>query len=54
MDVIFPPPNEASAKKQYLPENLIEANRFELVFDETEGGAELKSTLKTRKEALSK
>lgn len=48
-----PPPSDNSSKKQAFPENPLENNKFELVFDEVEEGHILKSTLKSRQEALS-
>jgi len=52
VDPLFPPPNDLSSKKHTLPENPMENNRFELVFDEAEGGEALRETLKVRQEAL--
>jgi len=53
IDPLYPPPFEAVPKKQCnLAENIVETNRFELVFDELEEGHLLKKTLKTRQEAL--
>lgn len=37
-------------KKLMLPDNLIETNKFELIFDEVEEGRELKSLLSTTPE----
>lgn len=49
MDPIFPPPPLPEiaklAKKIVMPENSIDSNKFELVFDETEEGPELKNLL---------
>jgi len=53
IDPLFPPPNDFSSKKHTLPENPMENNRFELVFDEAEEGEALRETLKVRQEALS-
>ena len=55
IDPLYPPPFEAVPKKQCnLAENIVETNKFELVFDELEEGEDLRKTLKTRQEALSK
>lgn len=54
IDPMFPPPHtDNPSKKQALPDNPLENNKFELVFDETEEGHILKSTLESRQEALS-
>ena len=42
---MFPPPNWPASKKHLLPDNLLENNKFELVFDEIEDGTNLKNLL---------
>ena len=34
VDPIFPPPTFPKNKKHLIPDNLFEANKFELIFDE--------------------
>lgn len=44
MDPIFPPPDFSKwsgSKKEYVPDNLLQNNRFELIFDELVDGAAL-------------
>ena len=54
IDPIFPPPSVEElitlTKKLMLPDNPIENNKFELIFDEVEEGKELKSLLSTTPE----
>jgi tubulin polyglutamylase TTLL1 len=41
IDPIFPPPDIGKwtgGKKEYIPENIFESNRFELIFDELSDG----------------
>lgn len=49
VDPIFPPPAieelVSLGKRLTLPENLLENNKFELIFDEAEEGRELKMLL---------
>lgn len=48
VDPVFPPPGQAyllNLPRTFVPENILEVNRFELVFDEIEEGKELKSIL---------
>jgi len=54
LDPLFPPPNWPITKKNFVPENLIENNKFELVFDETQDGPSLKHVLKSDNGAASK
>jgi hypothetical protein len=40
VDPFFPPPEEwPSGKKAWIPDDLIEQNKFHLIFDENEDGA---------------
>ena len=54
IDPIFPPPSVEElitmTKKLMLPDNPIDNNKFELIFDEVEEGKELKSLLSTTPE----
>jgi hypothetical protein len=49
VDPVFPPPPVeelvALSKKLMLPDNLIETNKFELIFDEVDEMKELKPLL---------
>jgi hypothetical protein len=51
IDPVFPPPPIEElvtlTKKLMLPDNLIESNKFELIFDEVEEGKDLKPLLST-------
>lgn len=39
LDPLYPPPpNWANAKRNLMPENYIENNKWELIFDEAEDG----------------
>lgn len=51
---MYPPPTWMLTKKQMLPENLMENNKFELVFDEVEDGPALRSILQPEKGATGK
>ena len=42
---MFPPPHWMASKKHLLPDNLLENNKFELIFDEIEDGQVLKNLL---------
>ena len=42
---MFPPPHWTASKKHLLPDNLLENNKFELIFDEMEEGLGLKNLL---------
>jgi len=42
---MFPPPYWPPTKKSLVPENLIDQNKFELVFDEVEDGPALSRLL---------
>jgi len=53
IDPLFPP-NDNFLKKMNIPKNILENNKFELVFDEVEESHILNKTLRTRKEDLSK
>jgi len=47
VDPIFPPPTPwPTSKKFYLPENPLETNKFELIFDERREGHKLKKIFK--------
>jgi len=48
---MFPPPSWQLSKKLSLPENLLENNKFELVFDEVEDGPALRNILQPDKGA---
>jgi hypothetical protein len=54
VDPVFPPPLVEElvnlSKKLLLPDNLIETNKFELIFDEVEEGRELRSLLSSTPE----
>lgn len=43
-----------SSKKQLIPDNMIENNKFELIFDEVEDGPWLRSLSASNNEAASK
>ena len=46
LDTIFPPPNEwPSGKKNWIPDNLLEKNKYELIFDEEVDGEEVQQVL---------
>jgi len=51
IDQMFPPPSWQLSKKLSLPENLLENNKFELVFDEVEDGPALRNILQPDKGA---
>ena len=51
IDQIYPPPAWQMNKKNVLPENLLENNKFELVFDEVEDGPALRNILSADKGA---
>ena len=48
---MYPPPAWQMNKKLSLPENLLENNKFELVFDEVEDGPALRNILSADKGA---
>lgn len=54
IDQMFPPPAWQLSKKLTLPENLLENNKFELVFDEVEDGPALRTILQPDKGATGK
>lgn len=48
VDPIFPPPGQAyllNLPRTFVPDNILEVNRFQLVFDQVQEGKELKSIL---------
>ena len=46
VDPLFPPPDQwASGKKMYMGDNPLEENRFELIFDESVAGEEVKNLM---------
>lgn len=45
IDPMFPPPNWPNSKKHLLPDNMLETNKFELIFDEEESGPYLRNVL---------
>jgi len=51
IDQMYPPPAWQMNKKLSLPENLLENNKFELVFDEVEDGPALRNILSADKGA---
>ena len=51
IDQMYPPPAWQLNKKLTLPENLLENNKFELVFDEVEDGPALRNILSADKGA---
>ena len=51
IDPVFPPPIWPASKKHLLPDNLLENNKFELIFDEIEDGLALKNLLQENNNA---
>ena len=45
IDPMFPPFHWPSSKKNQIPDNFLQNNKFELVFDEKEDGPALKTIL---------
>ena len=43
LDPVFQPPVWPASKKHLIPDNVIEGNKFEIIFDEVQDGPALKA-----------